>query len=648
MTEVVGLSFFNHLRFVLSLGKLKNMRTKLVHLILIFTLCANGQNTGMHSYSIDLTQVVEDRVKVSIDAKLILWTAPEQSTYNFHFPATIPGTYATLDYGRFIQDFQAYGANGAPLKVKQKGNTFVIHGQPERILYWADDTFDSRIRKNKVFEPAGTNNQERLNFLLNAAGYFGFFEGQEGIPVSLELTKSPRLHGLSAMESYSYGNTQNFYAKNYHEFLDSPIMVSQPDTTSFMLGGAKVTIGVFTENGKELSRDIYTQVETSMKAIEAFLQGDLPVDNYAFIFYIKDHTEFESLFNGSEFKIGTLFKAIRKLAGKGFGALEHGNSSVYYLPDFGGTTVLDGMADVCIHEFFHILTPLGLHSEEIGNFNYIEPKMSKHLWLYEGITEYFAGISQVKGGVITKEEYVRNLLRGKIRAASRYPTKKMSFTEMSENVLDKPYKKHYGQVYQRGALMGALLDIRIMELTHGEKDLHDIILTLRDKYGPNESFNDDAIIKEFVSLVHADLQQFFDDYVTGREQLPVQEYLNKVGIAYDQNYEGAVMMDPLLDLGYKTRGRRSSEFIEIKKIPKVNPYQLQVGDSVLRYSALLDNEYGGLEQGTPLELEVQRGEKVVRIPFEVSYKSGAKKHFIRLQRTPSESQVALQALWFKN
>ena len=610
------------------------MRTQLVHLILIFTLCANGQNTGMHSYSIDLTQVVEDRVKVSIDAKLIRWTAPEQSTYNFHFPATIPGTYATLDYGRFIQDFHAYGANGAQLKVKQKGNTFVIHGQPERIQYWADDTFDSRIRKNKVFEPAGTNNQERLNFLLNAAGYFGFFEGQEGLPVSLELTKSPRLHGLSAMESYSYGNTQNFYAKNYHEFLDSPIMVSQPDTTSFMLGGAKVTIGVFTENGKELSRGIYTQVETSMKAIEAFLQGDLPVDNYAFIFYIKDHTEFESLFNGSEFKIGTLFKAIRKLAGKGFGALEHGNSSVYYLPDFGGTTVLDGMADVCIHEFFHILTPLGLHSEEIGNFNYIEPKMSKHLWLYEGITEYFAGISQVKGGVITKEEYVRNLLRGKIRAAARYPTKKMSFTEMSENVLDKPYKKHYGQVYQRGALMGALLDIRIMELTHGEKDLHDIILTLRDKYGPNESFNDDAIIKEFVSLVHADLQQFFDDYVTGREQLPVQEYLNKVGIAYDQNYEGAVMMDPLLDLGYKTRGRRSSEFIEIKKIPKVNPYQLQEGDRVLRYSALLENEYGGLEQGTPLELEVQRGEKVVRIPFEVSYKSGTKKHFIRLQRTP--------------
>ena len=203
-----------------------------------------------------------------------------------------------------------------------------------------------------------------------------------------------------------------------------------------------------------------------MKAIEDFLQGDLPVDNYAFIFYIKDHTEFEGLFNGTEIKLRTILKAIRELGGKGFGALEHGNSSVYYLPDFGGTSVLDGMADVCIHEFFHILTPLGLHSEEIGNFNYINPQMSKHLLLYEGITEYFAGISQVKGGVITKDEYVRTVLKGKIKSAEKYPTKKMSFTDMSENVLQNPYKRQYNQVYQRGALMGALLDIRIMELTN--------------------------------------------------------------------------------------------------------------------------------------------------------------------------------------
>ena len=601
------------------------MKYPFLVLALLCSLSAFPQKTGAHSYKVDLTNVVDDRVKVTVDATLTNLSETFDGKYRFNFPATIPGTYATLDYGRFIHDFQAFNSDGKPLKVSKKKNTYTIKGKPAKIEYWAEDSFDAKIRKNKVFEPAGTNNQERRNFLLNAAGYFGFFEGLENLPVSLEVNKSPSLYGLSAMESYSYGNTQNFYARDYHHFLDCPVMVSKPDTTSFMLGGAKVTIGVFTENGRELSRDIYKQVETSMKAIEAFLQGDLPVDNYAFIFYIKDHTEFESLFNGSEIKIGTVFKAVRKLAGKGFGALEHGNSSVYYLPDFGGTTVLDGMADVCIHEFFHILTPLGLHSEEIGNFNYIEPKMSKHLWLYEGITEYFAGISQVKGGVITKDEYLTKVLKGKIRSAARYPTKKMSFTEMSENVLDKPYKKQYGQVYQRGALMGALLDIRIMELTQGEKDLHDIILTLRDKYGPNESFNDDEIIEEFVSLVHPDLQQFFDSYVTGREELPIKSYLAKVGVEYDRNYVGPLIAHPVNDNDVKRRRLIVGQKMTIKKVGKDDFVGFKPGDKV---SILDDKLFSGaqaLEPGETIEISVLRDGENIQLPYTVRTVEGSKK-----------------------
>ena len=624
------------------------MKYPVLVLALLFSLSAFPQKTGAHSYKIDLTNVVGDRVKVTVDATLTNLSETFDGKYRFNFPATIPGTYATLDYGRFIHDFKAFDASGKTLKVSKKKNTFTIKGKPAKLEYWAEDSFDAKIRKNKVFEPAGTNNQERRNFLLNAAGYFGFFEGLEDLPVSLEVNKSPSLYGLSAMESYSYGNTQNFYARDYHHFLDCPVMVSKPDTTSFMLGGAKVTIGVFTENGRELSRDIYKQVETSMKAIEAFLQGDLPVDNYAFIFYIKDHTEFESLFNGSEIKISTIFKALRKLAGKGFGALEHGNSSVYYLPDFGGTTVLDGMADVCIHEFFHILTPLGLHSEEIGNFNYIEPKMSKHLWLYEGITEYFAGISQVKGGVITKDEYLTKVLKGKIRSAARYPTEKMSFTEMSENVLDKPYKKQYGQVYQRGALMGALLDIRIMELTQGEKDLHDIILTLRDKYGPNESFKDDEIIEDFVSLVHPDLQQFFDSYVTGREELPVKEYLAKVGVDYDRRYEGQLIAHPVNDNDVKRSRLIVGQQMTIKKVGKDDFVGFQPGDKV---SILDDKLFSGpqaLEPGETIEISVLRDGQNIKLPYTVRTVEGSKSHYIREANDMTTVEATLQQLWFSN
>ena len=614
-------------------------------LTLFLPLLAFGQKTGMHSYKIDLNNVVNDRVKVTVDASMVGLGESADGRYRFNFPATIPGTYATLDYGRFIHDFKAFGTEDQPLKVKKKKNTYFIKGKPERIEYWAEDTFDAKIRKDKVFEPAGTNNQVHRNFLLNHAGYFGFFEGQEELPVTLEILKSPSLYGLSAMDSYSYGNTQVFNARSYHHFLDCPVMVSKPDTTSFKLGGAKVTIGVFTENGRELSEEIYGAVETSMKAIENFLEGDLPVDNYAFIFYIKDYTEFKGLFNGTEISARLIFKAIRELAGKGFGALEHGNSSVYYLPDFGGNSVLDDMADVCIHEFFHILTPLGLHSEEIGQFDYIDPKMSQHLWLYEGITEYFAGISQVKGGVITKDEYIRELLRAKLKTSDKFPNEKMSFTEMSENVLDKPYEKQYLQVYQRGAVIGALLDIRIMELTDGEMTLRDVILELRNRYGPNKSFKDEDIIAEFVSIVHPDLQEFFDRYITGQEDLPSSEYLAKVGILYDRSYVGELQKHPIRDEDLKTkRIRRTNQYL-IKKVGKNCQLELEKGDKVRVLDAKLSGPYGMAAAGTEVKIEVDRNGKVFEIPVTLESKKGAKAHYIRFDKNASTEAQRLQTLW---
>ena len=201
------------------------MKIHFLGLSLIICVGLFGQKTGSHAYSIDLTNVVDDRVKVSLNAKLVGLADAENNIYTFHFPATIPGTYATLDYGRFIHDFKAFDASGKRLKATKTKNSYTIKGKPVKIEYWAEDSFDAKIRKNKVFEPAGTNNQERQNFLLNAAGYFGFFEGLEDLPVALEVNKNANMYGISAMESYTYGTTQNFIARNYHHFLDCPVMV---------------------------------------------------------------------------------------------------------------------------------------------------------------------------------------------------------------------------------------------------------------------------------------------------------------------------------------------------------------------------------------------------------------------------------------
>ncbi|MBK8777324.1 MAG: hypothetical protein IPO25_07900 [Saprospiraceae bacterium] len=67
------------------------------------------------------------------------------------------------------------------------------------------------------------------------------------------------------------------------------------------------------------------------------------------------------------------------------------------------------MIETSYHEFFHILSPLNIHSEELLKFNFSNPIMSKHLWLYEGMTEYLSNHVQVNQNSISTDSFYRNI-----------------------------------------------------------------------------------------------------------------------------------------------------------------------------------------------------------------------------------------------
>lgn len=252
-----------------------------------------------------------------------------------------------------------------------------------------------------------------------------------------------------------------------------------------------------------------------MIAIDLFVGGNLPVNHYAFLNFIRDFTFLDAYYSGEK-KMGLFqrLKLIQRFNNQGFGALEHGHSSSYFLADFGGNSFTDMIYETGIHEFMHIYTPLSLHSQYIGEFNYSKPIMSKHLWLYEGVTEYFSVIIAMQGGLTSVEKTLKNNLYNKIMEARSYP-ENMPFTEMSAHVFDKPYSKQYDQVYDRGAIMAMLLDIEIMHLTQGEKTLKSVIFKLADKYGSERSFSEEQFINEFVAEVDPRLKEFFHE-ICGR------------------------------------------------------------------------------------------------------------------------------------
>ena len=427
---------------------------------LMVALLASGTVFAQgYTYSIDLTQVNEDRLQVDLITPKV-----NSNTIEYQLPKVVPGTYSISDFGKFISDLHAYDATGKELTVSHPDvNRWKIEGATDlhRITYWVEDTWDSK-QEGRIFEPGGTNIEADKNFMINTFGFFGYLEGMIDVPIVLKVTRPGEFYGSTALIAKSSQGNQDIYeVENYHVFADNPLMYCKPDTSIRQVGGADVLVSVYSPNKKVSANAIMNELSEVLEAQKEYLGGQLPVKKYAFLIYLTPGM------------------------GGGMGALEHSTSSLYYMPEMDEAAASKMMVDVAAHEFFHIVTPLSIHSEEIHNFDYINPKMSKHLWLYEGMTEYSAGLVQAKYDLITKGNYLR-ILQQKITMASLF-NDTLPFTELSLGCL-VDHKSQYINVYQKGALIGMCLDIRLRKLSGGKMGIQELLQELSKTYGKNQAF----------------------------------------------------------------------------------------------------------------------------------------------------------------
>ena len=492
------------------------------------------KKTNTYQYTLDLTKVINDRVRVVL-------TPPALTTKEiiFYFPKIVPGTYAIEDYGRYIQDFTATDKKGSKLPVEKiDANTWKIKNADRlnRISYWVDDTFDTQMAGPEIFWPAGTNIEENKNYIINTSGFFGYFDGLKEVPFQFNVVRPKDLYGATGLIPLQTGVTPAtmklertatdknnlvdvFKAVDYDQLIDSPLMYSKPDTAVIKVANTEVLISSYSPTGKVTAKEIAASIREVLMAQKEYLGGKLPVDKYAFIFYFTDQPILS------------------------YGALEHSYSSMYYMPEMSIDQMNQQLRDFAAHEFFHIVTPLTVHSEEIENFDFNAPKMSQHLWMYEGVTEYFAGNVQVKYNLINAEQYLQ-VLQEKMLTSDQFRND-VPFTEISKSTLDK-YHDQYYNVYQKGALIGLCLDINLRKLSGGKQGLKDVLLELSQKFGKNKAFKDEELFQEITSMTYPEIGTFFDRYVKGTEKLPLEEVLSAVGVNYKEEEK---FMDYSLGIG---------------------------------------------------------------------------------------------------
>lgn len=623
----------------------------IVFALFLTSWSAWAQSKG-YEFTVDLTRVVDDRVKVELTPPGI-----KDDEITFFLPKIIPGTYAVQDYGRFVSGFEVLDKKGKLIPFEKiDTNAWLIKGAKKiaKISYWIEDSFDTTLEGPEIFWPAGTNIEEGKNFVINPSGFFGYFEGMKQTPFRFNVVRDKSFYGSTGLIPEKTGEPLSllkletpqpdsrvdvFVAEDFDRLVDSPLMYAKIDTAVIQVANTEVLIGSYSPNGKVTAKEIANSVQEVLMAQKEYLGGTLPVDKYAFIFYFTDQPV------------------------TSYGALEHSYSSFYYMPE----NTIDGMKqtlrDFAAHEFFHIVTPLTIHSHEIGQFNFNNPKMSKHLWLYEGVTEYFSGNMQVKYNLITQEQYL-NVLRQKLLISDGFKDD-LPFTEFSKNVLTEHGDQFYN-VYQKGALIGMCLDIKLRKLSDGKYGLQDLIANLSRKYGKHKSFSDDELFAEIGSLTWPEIETFLNTYVAGPASLPLEAIWEEVGVTYEKEKEeeeinlgfgnnNIVVMqyndkpmislqncDRMNDQG-KALGFQDGDILTALNDVELPPLGPETSEVIARHKASM--KAGGTVSYTVLRKDEAGDYTKVKLEAPIKPVNVKKRHIISFDPNASEAQLKLREAW---
>lgn len=595
----------------------------LVYLISFSTALSAHSDSPLVTYEVNVLNYQDDLFHVTVYTEGL---NEENNIYNL--PSTVPGTYSLLDFGRFVKSFSAYDENGNELAVEHiSTNRWEISDVEKlsKIKYDIEDTFDSDIPDHKVIPMGGTSiNKDYI--VLNTFGVIGFFEELQSLPVKMKLDYNPDwIVGTSLLRD----DNGYFTAKDYDYFVDSPILMGELTTATTKVNDIEVGVYVYSPDNSRNAENIMELADTLLQAMGKYI-GYSPVTHYNYLMCFLD----EQTFNNVGFA--------------GAGALEHSYSSLFVYPGFGQFGA--GIKDDMTHEFLHILTPLNLHSNLIEPFNFETPTASEHLWLYEGVTEWESDIVQMRGGIITTDQYLKKL-SNKITSSDHF-RQDLSLVEMSKDVYSDVITMEFLNFYEKGAVTAAMLDIRLLELSNGTRGLRDVFLELVEEYGKNKPFPEDEFFNIFIENTYPEIEEFIDDYIKGTKPIPFQEYMAKLGFNY---IDERPSKDNSPSLGVQI-GMNDHQQLTVIGVDESSANSgLEAGDvplKILGIDVKMENvreifgKLNSMKVGETVNMIVQRGDEEVEIILTLHPKMD--RHIFESMDTLTEQQKKLREAWAKN
>ena len=297
----------------------------------------------------------------------------------------------------------------------------------------------------------------------------------------------------------------SFTAPSYDALVDAPVEAGKFEEFEFDSAGAHIRVIVDAASYRKGA------LENALKRITAYqlqLFGGPPFKEYAFIFHMGPYSE----------------------TGAG-GGMEHSYSTAI------ATNSLESAVSVAAHEFFHAWNVKRIRPRTLEPTDFSKEQYTRALWFAEGVSNTYQYYTLERTGLLSKEgiygEFAEQVCELELHPARTWQS-------VEESSLDAWFEKYdlYNRpdrsiwYYNKGEILGLLLDIEIRTATGNHKSLDDVFRLMNEQYAKQgKTYDGSEGVRAAVEAVAGkDFQEFFRKYISGIAAIDYNSFLLPAGL----------------------------------------------------------------------------------------------------------------------
>ena len=433
-----------------------------------------------YSLTFDSTTAASRTVRVSM-----AFVSDRTGEVLLSLPAWTPGAYEIANFARWVGEFGATAAGEAVRWEKADHDTWRVTtraGRPTTVSFsYTADTLDNGMAWSTD------------DFLMvNGTSVF-LYPDSQALDFPSRVTVSTQAGWRVATGMTSSGTPMQYTARTYHELVDMPLFIGHFDIDTARAAGRLVRLATYPVESVSPGdhAQLVSQVARMLPPQQAVF-GVTPFDDFTIL-------------------------QIVDTAYTGISALEHRNSFVVITAREAVGTV--ALASIYAHEFFHAWNVKRMRPAALWPYRYDRPQLTEWLWVSEGITDYYADLSLVRGGIIDSAAFFAATVAKIVEVDTMAP---VALEDASLSTWLRPTDGTHYAYYTKGSLAGLLLDILIRDASDNRGSL-DVVMrrlyavTTRESRGFTAEEWWAAVTEAAAGRSFA---EFRDRYIDGREPYP--------------------------------------------------------------------------------------------------------------------------------